>query len=352
MTTERRALVRARALSGFADLVESCGGNVSALLKRARIAPNVLDRPEDTLPLERLANLLHVAATTLGVPDFGLQLARHQDISVLGAVALIARHANTVGDALHGVSGSLSYHTPAIRIELADDAYPGYTQLRLDLDLDPGEPRRQVVELSLAVTLGFLRLVTANFGTDWHVGFRHRKGLSLARYRKAFGCPARFGEDADKVVFPTRLLIIPIDPRGHELQATAERYVHSLIRRFPLDIGQQVEALLESQLAADGCGIERIASQLGMHKRTLQRRLEAHGLLFEGILDRLRRTRAEQLLPHSAIPLTQVGQLLGYKEQSSFNRACRRWHGRTPQAVRDQMQRGGRRKTISDSSTT
>ncbi len=332
-----RMLVRARALTGFAELVRSQGGDVAGLLRRARLKPGILDRPDATLPLETAARLFEDAARSLDLPDFGLRLSRHQDISVLGVIALVARHAATVGDALRGISRNFSYHVVAARIRLHDDDRPRYTQLRYEMDNDPGVPRGQVVELSIAVAHRFLRFVTADAGKDWHVGFMHRERLSLARYRRFFGCEVGFAEEVDKVVFPTRLLAVPIDAGNPQLQAAAERYVGNLIRRFPLDIGQQVEALVERQLAVGGSGIDRIAAQLGMHRRTLQRRLEAQRLYFEDIVDVVRRKRADQLLPHAAIPLAEIGQLLGYAEQSSFNRACRRWYGDTPLAARQRL---------------
>src|SRR5439155_13686002 len=126
-----------------------------------------------------------------------------------------------------------------------DDGRPGYTQLRYEMDYDPGVPRRQVIELSIAIAHDFLRLVTADSGKDWHVGFMHREELSLVRYRKFFGCSVAFAEDIDGVAFPTRLLAVTIDAGSQQLQMAAERYVSNLIRRFPLDIGQQVEALVE-----------------------------------------------------------------------------------------------------------
>ena len=36
--------------------------------------------------------------------------------------------------------------------------------------------RRQAMELSIAVAHRFLRMVTADSGKDWHVGFMHREG--------------------------------------------------------------------------------------------------------------------------------------------------------------------------------
>lgn len=337
---KRPFLVRARALSGFVELAESLGADAGALLARARIDPALLAVPDATLQLDRVAGLLADAATTLATPDFGLRLSKYQDISVLGSMALIARHADCVGTALRGVSRNFAYHVSAVRLELIESATSDRAHLVYATDLAPDVPVRQLMELSIAVAHAFLRLVTGDSGEDWQIGFRHRVGLTQTRYRTFFGCPVGLGADADELVFPKRLLKVAIDPGTAELRVAAERFVGNLIRRFPLDIGQQVEALIERQLAFGGCGIERIAAQLGMHKRTLQRRLAEHRLVFEDLIDRQRRTRAAQLLPHAAIPLSEVCELLGYTEQSSLNRACRRWYGDTPQTTRARMQRG------------
>lgn len=345
MSTRQPVLVRARALTGFAELVEALNGEPLKLLADAGIPASALNEPESTLPLESLARLLEDAATSLRAPDFGLQLAERQDISVVGAIALIARYAATVGDALRGVSRHLPYHTPGIRFQLVDDPRSGLTEFQYWMDVAAGVPRRQGVELSLAVVYAFMRLVTGDSGAGWRIDFRHPSGLSAARYRRRFGCQVRLGQEFDRLVFPTRLLEVSIDPGSAGLKAAAERYVGNLLRRYPLDIEQQVEALVERQLATRGCGIDRVASQLGMHRRTLQRRLESQGLQFEDIIDGLRRRRADQLLPHPVIPLTQVCELLGYAEQSSFNRACRRWYGATPQATRARLQRVRTRRT-------
>jgi hypothetical protein len=157
------------------------------------------------------------------MPDFGLRLAARQDVSVMGAVGLIARSAANVGDALRGVSRNMRYHTPGARLTMIDDERPGYVQMRYDMLLGPGIPRRQAVELSYAVALGFLRLVTGADTSDWVVGFRHAAGLSPACYRKALGCRVLLGQDVDKLVFPTGLLASQIDSGSVELQRAASR---------------------------------------------------------------------------------------------------------------------------------
>ena len=50
--------------------------------------------------------------------------------------------------------------------------------------------------------------------------------------------------------------------------------------------------------------------------------------------------RASEYLAQSVIPLSQVTALLGYSSQTSLNRACLRWFGQTPNALRRQGSRG------------
>jgi AraC-like DNA-binding protein len=334
MAASRQILVRARALVGFPDLVRAHGGDPAALLARARISPAALRNPDAPIALDRLARLLDAAATVLGVPDFGIQLAAQQGFTGLGAIALIAQNANTAGEALRGVGRNLRYHTAGARLELVDDPRAGCTEIRYDMNLGPGVPRRQALELSYAVALGFVRLVTGTDPAGWRIDFTHTEGMSAARYLEAYGCPVQLGQRVDRLVLPTQVLDAPIRPENAELRIAAERCVANVMRRYPLDVQQQVEALIERQLAGGRCGIDLVAGQMGLHTRTLQRRLDQQGSRFEEIIDRVRRERAAELLPHSVLPLSQVGQLLGYSEQSSFTRACHRWFGRTPEALR------------------
>ena len=88
--------------------------------------------------------------------------------------------------------------------------------------------------------------------------------------------------------------------------------------------------------------VEDGADRFGLHPRTLQRRLAAESLVFEGIVEQVRRNRAETYLAESAIPMSHVAAMLGYAEQASFNRACHRWFGSTPGERRRDLQRRGK----------
>jgi AraC-like DNA-binding protein len=78
------------------------------------------------------------------------------------------------------------------------------------------------------------------------------------------------------------------------------------------------------------------ARLLGLHPRTLQRRLADEGATHEAILDGVRREAARRWILTTDLPLIQISHLLGFSEQSSLTHAATRWFGVTPRQLRRQ----------------
>jgi len=57
------------------------------------------------------------------------------------------------------------------------------------------------------------------------------------------------------------------------------------------------------------------------------------------LLDDLRQQLAKQYLADPGLLLSDVALLLGFSEQSAFNRAFRRWSGETPLSARRRLLR-------------
>ncbi len=327
-------VIRARALTGFALLLERHGGDPAEALRRVGFAQNALDDLEAPLPMARVALLLEQAARSLPLDDFGMQLAQLQDTAVMGPLAIVVRYAANLGEACQVIARSIRYHSSGAVLLLEEDTQPGFVRLRYDLSLPSEVPRRQAIELSYAWFYRLLKMLSGQTGENWRLLFRHPQGLLVDSYRQHFACPVSLGQSVDALCFPQALLQCPIDPENQQLRVLAERYAANVVRRHALDIDQQVVALASRQLASGGATIERIAKQLGMHPRTLQRRLREQGLCFEQLLDQLKKSRAEEYLAYAAIPIPEIAALVGYSEPSPFFRACRRWFGVTPRAYR------------------
>jgi len=92
--------------------------------------------------------------------------------------------------------------------------------------------------------------------------------------------------------------------------------------------------LVEVQISAGTYAMAAIAQLAGVSPRTLQRRLEERGERFSALADRGRRTRALELIEGRGARFADIAAQLGYRDQSSFNRAFRRWTGLSPREYR------------------
>jgi AraC-like DNA-binding protein len=327
-------LVRARALTGFAGLVGELGGDAEGLLREVGLTAQMLIQPETTISMSSAVTLLENAALQLATPDFGLLLAQRQDYSALGPIALVARRADTVGNALIAIARNLPYHVARTSLSMEAGPAEGLVWLRYELPSEICGTQRQSVEMCCLLLIQTLRMLRGDIGTDWQVVFAHPPGVPLSRYQKIFDCEVACQQSGNGVIVPKALLEQVLDSGNPHIRVAVERFVANLIRRNPLDLVQQIEELIARQLANGDCSLAGIAQQLAMNERTLQRRLEAQQIRFSDILDRVRRSQAREFLAQPALPLSEIAILLGYSEQRSLSRACLRWFGTTPAALR------------------
>ena len=76
--------------------------------------------------------------------------------------------------------------------------------------------------------------------------------------------------------------------------------------------------------------MEDVAGRLGLHPRTLRRRLRQEGTSFEAIKDEVRYAAARELLMLGALDIADIAFTLDYASVSSFVHAFRRWSGMSP----------------------
>lgn len=128
----------------------------------------------------------------------------------------------------------------------------------------------------------------------------------------------------------------PVQGTDAHARELAQRFLES---SQPPDsrITDRVAELIHRLLATGQCTITLIAEQLAMHPRTLQRALRDCDSSFEALLDDIRRDKAREYLAQTAMRFSQVAGLLGYTDQSTFNRACQRWYRCTPKALRKSL---------------
>lgn len=81
---------------------------------------------------------------------------------------------------------------------------------------------------------------------------------------------------------------------------------------------------------------EAIARALNMSRRTLIRHLRLEQRPFQTIRSELLKHHAIRLLQQD-MPIADIGERLGFADHSNFTRACKRFFGETPQAIRQRL---------------
>ena len=166
------------------------------------------------------------------------------------------------------------------------------------------------------------------------VSFIHDQLGSDAAYSEVLGCPVRFGQTWCGLELPRHLAGRRIDTADPETRRIATKYLDTYYLPNTATLSERVAELTRRLLPTGQCSVEAIGEQLAMHPRTLQRRLATEGARCQDLVERERKDHAARYLADPRLHLSQIAGLLGYAEQSTLNRSCRRWFGMTPRQYR------------------
>jgi AraC-like DNA-binding protein len=153
-----------------------------------------------------------------------------------------------------------------------------------------------------------------------------------ATYLEVFRAPAHFGAPHDRLCFTNKEWDAPTASADAALASLVEEHARILAGRIPqVDSGfrREVQKTIASALP-EGGSAENVARKLHVSVRTLQRKLVETGTTFREVYDTVRSQLAEEYLGNPRVSIAEVAFLLGFSDQSSFNRAFRGWTGETP----------------------
>jgi AraC-like DNA-binding protein len=339
------AYIRSAGLRGLRAVVAELGGDAETYARMAGLPVEALDSDDVLVEDVALAALLELAAADRRCADLGLRVAARQDLTMLGSLALAIQHSPTVGDALECTTKYLFVHGRSLSLTLGPD--PGGRADGAALYYRPCTTAGPVQGTDLA--LGFIHramryLHQGDYGL-YGVALPYAPAAPPERYQEFFGAPVRFRQPLQAALLrvPRSLLDREIAGVNETLRRLAlaflaEQAPGAATRdpRSRAELVTRVRAVVDGSLGTRNADVAAVAGQLGLHPRTLQRRLEAHGTTFAAIVDEARRDTAYRLVTTTDLSLGQVAGMVGFAEQSALSRAARRWWGRSARAVRSE----------------
>jgi len=314
-----RALIRGASLNGFVALATGLGLDANALIAAAKLSKRALYEPDLRIPVSAFAILLENAGRAAGIEDFGVRLAETRQLSNLGPLALVATHEPTLRRALEAIVRYMHLHNESLSLRIEDDG--PLVWISFTIIIGERLPARQLIELSVGAVH---RMMGSMLKAAWQpkaICFLHDAPRDRSTYRRVFGAAdVQFNAAFDGILCRSVDLERPM-PTGDPLLA---RYARAYLEEVSSAVGEEaveerVHHLVRALLPSRTCTAARIASLLGVDRRTMHRHLHRRGSNYVDVLRGVRRELVDRHVTQSHRPLTDVAALLGFGSLSAFS---------------------------------
>jgi AraC-like DNA-binding protein len=325
MTSQPAATARA-ILAGLRAL----GLDAEAIRASAGLEAGALAPVDATLPAEAFGRLWTEAARRAPREELVTEVALAIPFGAFGALDYLAGSAPTVGAAFMALAAHFRYVAMGVSLELVGGK--GGHEVRLVNASSLVDPALSD-EFTLAVFVGRFRTrsLAVPFAVE-EVRLTRPPPSRPTRHAALLGGPVAFGCGAAALRLSPATWAAALPGADPALQATLRELAeHAGLGRaadgeLRLQIRSRLRLLLPEGRAAAG----EVAAALGLSERTLHRRLRAEDTSFREVLEAFREAEAERLLGTGRVALSEVALRLGFSDQTAWNRAFRRWKGRSP----------------------
>ncbi|MCY1054993.1 AraC family transcriptional regulator [Nannocystis sp. SCPEA4] len=315
------------------------GVDVARILERAGLTRAVLAVPRGRLTTAEYFALWRAIEELGGSRDLGLRLGAEALPHKYDIASMAALHSPSVAEALAKIA---KYKRLVCPEELSVVVRRGEARLRFHWLLAEGDPPRFLVDGTFASVLAMLRRGTQKPIAPLRLELARRRS-DVPLLTRHFGCELRFDAAVDLLVLPAAVLAEPFVTHNADLLALLlpglDAELDALAARRSLV--DDVRLALRRHMCGERPSVDKVARELRVSPRTLQRRLGEAGTTYQHLLDEVRSQSARRLLAGTDLDAGQVAFLLGFEELNSFTRAFQGWEGTTPTRYRAQARPEG-----------
>jgi len=330
--------VRIGPVAAIPAVLKGLGVAPSLPFVRAGVPLSAFRNPENRIAFETLGRLFAECSTVTGCSHFGLLVGECFDLNGLGAIGYLMRNSPTVGEALRALLLHLYLHdrgaAPILINSEASHVLLGYSIYR------HGTPGAAYL-YDVAIAIGY-RALKEICGANWkplRVQFSHARPKDPRPYRRLFGPNVRFDAEVSGIVFDAWWLdhaIAGADPNLRELVMQA---IDQTAANGVMSFADVVRGALHQMVLSGTSSAENVALLVGIHERTLRKRLTAEGTGLQQLVSHTRFELAKQLLENTELPLSEIASALRYADAAVFSRAFRSWSKTSPREWRARRDR-------------
>ena len=160
-------------------------------------------------------------------------------------------------------------------------------------------------------------------------------------YSNYFQCKVMFDQPNVSITFPSEYFNQSIVSSDENLNILLTEKAQCILDQTsepeaPYNaVTRKTKSILKVLLLEGEPTAETIAKQMNTSTRNLHRQLNKEGVVFRELLRDTRKSLCHEYLLDEKISLQEIAVLLGYSEQSAFNRAFKSWFGQTPKQYKN-----------------
>jgi len=331
---KKAATVRVGPLANLPEIVTSLGHDPVPIFTQSGFSLSQFREPDNKIPFVAASKLLANCVRQTGAEHLGLLLGAASTPSHLGVVGYLLRVAPDVKTALNALVEFLDLHdeggVPTLESK-GKITYFGYAVHEPDT-----EAIEQIYDLSIVM---LIKIMQGLCGEKWHpteIFLMRQQPVDVSLYKKLFCMRVNYNAETTRIAFPSYWLEESISLADSLLYAHLKQEAEEMRAMQDLSLTIELRQLLRQCLMEDNCTITNIAGQLGIHERTLNRRLKDEGTTFRQELEQVRYTISQQLLSATRASLDEISLSLGYADSTAFSHAFKRWSGMPPAKWRNE----------------
>jgi AraC-like DNA-binding protein len=333
MKTKTNATTIATWVILIARALESYGCDAKAIFARANLDIKVINDANVRLPVAVTTMLWKLAVEETGDPAFGLRAGSYVHPTNLHALGLALLASHSFKDAALRLCRYHKVLSDALKIsyrELEEICY-----IKLEVRGGRMHLAQEAIDAIAAACVTLGRMFYLPDFNPLLVELQRPAPPDPARYEDFFGAPVCFSAQENRIHHLRSQMEKTLPTANAQLadfndQLTLD-YLARLGRSKTVD---RVRQAIVRQLASGDLSEEKIADELGISLRNLQRRLKDEGTSYKALMEDTRHELALNYIKQSHLSLGEITFMLGFSETSNFSRAFKRWTGMAPGAYR------------------
>lgn len=333
--SQERPSTTVSGINAVLQVAERFGVRRQQLLAMAQLEPEWLRHREDRLPVGRLFDVYEAAAQLSGREDIGLYAGRVGYFTGLSLLLYMSTLCHSFRDYLNLVPSILKLRGDIGLVVVQPEGE--YIRLEWRPSQQDTRAERYLSDDILASSAAIVNSLCIDPIPVRKAHFSYSRPADTTQLELAFGDDLHFDQPVSCLYFDRTSLNSPIIKLDFELD---ESWTSALQDLFEAEYStdpflHEVRQAIARALPSGEVPIDGLATELGVSRRTLQRRLTDRDTHFMHILAEVRAELAARYLGDQRLGITEIAFLLGYSDLAAFSTAFRSWYDCSPSEFRD-----------------